>query len=196
MKPTSITAMFILLMLSSFSLQAIAISSIQTIAKAAPKSSSAYIPETKTSNITNTALTVNSFTQRIQFDWSQNGLFQTSTMVNGMNSDNKLCGKSCNIINLSVAPSFKYGSIRLQVIDNVTVKNKNDIHCMVNLDIPFEIQYGYLVTHLHTYKLSWVSTNSLPCPDNSFILKVDGDPTERTGYTVKLSTSKLPNEQG
>lgn len=127
------------------------------------------------------------FTQKVNYDWSKVGSYIVSTTVNGMQFNKKNCGATCDNYDLSAKGDMKNGSF----VFHVRERAGNDNHCEINYDVPFILLEGYLVTRLHTYDIKWESTDDQSCPNNTFVLKVDGDPTEPSGYKITLAAKEI-----
>lgn len=127
------------------------------------------------------------YKQKAQYDWSNIGSFITTTSINGMQANKKSCGQTCESYDLSAPGDLKDGSFVFHILENNSATN----HCKIDYEVPFIILEGYLVTRLHTYELNWESTNAEPCPNNRFVLKVDGDPTEPSGYKITLAMKEI-----
>lgn len=127
------------------------------------------------------------FNQKVNYDWSKIGSFIATTTVNGMQFDRKACGTTCENYDLSAKGAMKDGSF----VFHIREKAGTDNHCEVNYDVPFIILEGYLVTRLVSYDIKWESMDGESCPNNTFVLKVDGDPTEPSGYKITLAAKEI-----
>lgn len=144
--------------------------------------------QNKTTEESSTPIDPNqTFNQKVNYDWSKIGSYIATTTVNGMQFDKKTCGATCENFDLAAKGTMKDGSFVFHVREKAGVEN----HCEVNYDVPFIILEGYLVTRLVTYDIKWESIDGESCPNNTFVLKVDGDPTEPSGYKITLAAKEI-----